>query len=360
MALDVIRYLNNEPIQARPPSRLYRLQKLVRRNRAVFVGGTAVALALIAGFGTSTWLYFREREARQEQVRLRNVADNALANEMQLRQQRERREHITQAAFLLSRNQMEAADLLMTGVNEVQPSLEAETVLRRLGEWHAMHGEWNQSTELFNQLLQADQGDKSESITSDLLMAGPILIERGDTQGYEHFRRAAIARFAGTTNVIDAERTLKISLLLPPNEEVMKLLEPFDRTAAESFEKHGVNGGSTQVMAAWRCISLALMAYRQNYTPTAKEWCRKCLAFPIKTPARIATAHIIRAMACWQLGELEDYRSELAEGRKLVETQLNTGLAPGTGIEGWWFDWLFARVLLREAEALSDKSKPSS
>jgi len=34
------RYLNHEPIIARPPSRLYRLQKLVKRNR--------VAVAAIA------------------------------------------------------------------------------------------------------------------------------------------------------------------------------------------------------------------------------------------------------------------------------------------------------------------------
>src|SRR5262249_37171440 len=35
LALDIQRYLNNEPVVARPPSRWYRLQKLVRRNRAV-------------------------------------------------------------------------------------------------------------------------------------------------------------------------------------------------------------------------------------------------------------------------------------------------------------------------------------
>src|ERR1039458_4518691 len=36
LAMDVQRYLNNEPVVARPPNRQYRLQKLVRRNRLVF------------------------------------------------------------------------------------------------------------------------------------------------------------------------------------------------------------------------------------------------------------------------------------------------------------------------------------
>src|SRR6185437_11334634 len=37
LAMDVERYLENEPVLARPPSRIYRLQKLFRRNRAVFI-----------------------------------------------------------------------------------------------------------------------------------------------------------------------------------------------------------------------------------------------------------------------------------------------------------------------------------
>ena len=39
LAMDIQRYLNNEPVMARPPSRLYRFQKLVRRNKVVFAAG---------------------------------------------------------------------------------------------------------------------------------------------------------------------------------------------------------------------------------------------------------------------------------------------------------------------------------
>ena len=34
--MDIERYLHEEAVLARPPSQLYRLQKLVRRNRLVF------------------------------------------------------------------------------------------------------------------------------------------------------------------------------------------------------------------------------------------------------------------------------------------------------------------------------------
>ena len=134
LAMDVRRYLDNEPVSARPPSRLYRFQKLVRRNKAVFAGGTAVVVALMAGFGTSTWLFFRERTARKEQVRLREVADHALANESGLRHEAEARAKITQAAILLSRDRFKEADALVDKLDlpVMQPSLEASDVFRRL------------------------------------------------------------------------------------------------------------------------------------------------------------------------------------------------------------------------------------
>src|SRR5512138_3880721 len=47
LALDIERYLHEEPVLARPPSRLYRLQKLARRNRLAFLSGVALAAALL-------------------------------------------------------------------------------------------------------------------------------------------------------------------------------------------------------------------------------------------------------------------------------------------------------------------------
>ncbi|HSU56266.1 MAG TPA: serine/threonine-protein kinase, partial [Candidatus Dormibacteraeota bacterium] len=64
-ALDLERYLNDEPVNARPPSQIYRLQKMVRRNKLAFAAATAVAASLIAGFGVSTWLFLREKDARR-------------------------------------------------------------------------------------------------------------------------------------------------------------------------------------------------------------------------------------------------------------------------------------------------------
>src|SRR5438552_19098805 len=60
LAMDIQRHLNNEPVMARPPSSLYRFQKLVRRNKLAFAAASAVAAALVMGFGISTVLFVRE------------------------------------------------------------------------------------------------------------------------------------------------------------------------------------------------------------------------------------------------------------------------------------------------------------
>jgi serine/threonine protein kinase len=353
LAMDVQRFLDNEPVVARPPSRIYRLQKLVRRNQTTFIAAAMVSLALIGGLGFATWFWHQEREARKQAVAAEQQALAAEQQQAKLRMEAEDRERITQAAFLISQGKIEEADQVVEKVSELEPSLEAESVLRSLGDWHALKGQWAQAAERFNLLLEADQKDNSWMITEDLLKAGPILIERGDMQNYERFRRAAIARYAGTTNPVFAERTLKISLLLPGDAQLMKLLEPFSDVSAGSMQGPV---DTNDIMAAWRCISLGIIAYRQGYTPTAIAWSKRALLCADQNPPRMATAHIIQAMSCYQLNEVQEARSELESGRKLVEAEFASGLQPGNGAIGFWYDWLYARILLREAEALIEKT----
>src|SRR6516164_10525470 len=66
LAVDIQRHLASEPVVACPPTNLYRLQRLVRRNKVVFGAAAAVAAALVFGLGLSTWLFFGERAARRQ------------------------------------------------------------------------------------------------------------------------------------------------------------------------------------------------------------------------------------------------------------------------------------------------------
>ncbi len=68
LAMDVQRHLSDEPVVARPPTAAYRLQKLVRRNKLAFAAASAVTVALIIGLGISTWMFFKEKQARERAV----------------------------------------------------------------------------------------------------------------------------------------------------------------------------------------------------------------------------------------------------------------------------------------------------
>ena len=74
LAADIQRHLGNEPVNARPPSGLYRLQKSIRRNKLVFLAASVVTAALIAGLGISTWMFFREQQARKQADTERKIA----------------------------------------------------------------------------------------------------------------------------------------------------------------------------------------------------------------------------------------------------------------------------------------------
>jgi serine/threonine protein kinase/WD40 repeat protein len=65
LAADIQRHLENEPVVARPPSRLYRFQKLVRRNKLAFAAVAAVTTALVLGMVASTWQFIGADRARR-------------------------------------------------------------------------------------------------------------------------------------------------------------------------------------------------------------------------------------------------------------------------------------------------------
>jgi WD40 repeat protein len=64
-AADVQRYLDDEPVEACPPSAAYRLRKLVRKYRLPLVVAAAFALLLVAGVVVSMWQAMRATDAER-------------------------------------------------------------------------------------------------------------------------------------------------------------------------------------------------------------------------------------------------------------------------------------------------------
>lgn len=64
-AEDLERHLKNEPVEAGPPSALYRFRKLVQRNRVAVGSAAAMLVLLLAGIAVSTWLAVRANRAEK-------------------------------------------------------------------------------------------------------------------------------------------------------------------------------------------------------------------------------------------------------------------------------------------------------
>jgi hypothetical protein len=344
-ALDIEHYLQCEPVHARPPSRLYRLQKLVRRNKAAFASAGITVLALVVAVVISTWLFVRASNAEQQEHRLRAVA--------------EEREKVTRAAILLSENKPAEADALLGDKNFQlsQPSLEATQVFRQLAIWNALRRDWKKAAPRLLSLIQVNrivENDQTDNATRDLLMVAPTLIEIGDLATYGEIRQLAIARFAGSTNPVAAEQIIKISLVEPASQDVLSALEPLARVAAASLKD--VHGSP---IAAWRATALALIAYRQGHYQDTLQWCRRAEALNSRTDTRNAVGEIVQAMAEWRLGQQATARADLEKVREEVAEGFQRPLGEPDDKGNFWFDWLNARVLLREAMALTQDPEPA-
>src|SRR5207249_11990119 len=92
LASDINRHLNNEPVVARPPSRLYEFQKTVRRHKFGFAAAAALVLVLATGVVVSTSEAIRATRAEREQSRLRGAAQRAQANEARQREEAQAQE----------------------------------------------------------------------------------------------------------------------------------------------------------------------------------------------------------------------------------------------------------------------------
>ncbi len=74
LAGDIRRYLNDEPIVARPASASYQLQKFARRHKAIVIGVASVFAVLVLGIVVSTWQAVKARRAQQDAERQSAIA----------------------------------------------------------------------------------------------------------------------------------------------------------------------------------------------------------------------------------------------------------------------------------------------
>jgi serine/threonine-protein kinase len=98
LALELQRYLADEPVLAGPPSAAYRLRKFVRRNRGPVAAAALVLAALVAGIVGMTAGLLRAGQARRAEAEQRMAAEQAQAREVAQRARAEQGEKASRLA----------------------------------------------------------------------------------------------------------------------------------------------------------------------------------------------------------------------------------------------------------------------
>ena len=75
LAQDLRRYLNHEPIQARPPSAMYQFRRFVRRNRPLALAAAVILVLLIGGIGATSWQAVLAKRAAADEAEQRKLAE---------------------------------------------------------------------------------------------------------------------------------------------------------------------------------------------------------------------------------------------------------------------------------------------
>ncbi len=173
LAQDVEHHLTNEPVAACPPSRLYRLQKLVGRNKLVFAAGTAVALAVLIGTAFSAWQAVRANQALSE---LRAAAP-ALTEQARALVALERFDEAIERLDYAAKLQPDAPEYLVAKANLLQANLklaEAARVYRRALKIEPKNPSALANADLCERLLAAKpdaQGHLTRESLAELLLA---------------------------------------------------------------------------------------------------------------------------------------------------------------------------------------------
>ncbi|HEX4119679.1 MAG TPA: protein kinase [Verrucomicrobiae bacterium] len=222
------------------------------------------------------------------------------------------------------------------------------SALARMGLWHDATADLTKSIEL------------RPSMEMNWCQLAPLLVATGDLMGYQRYRRNALEQFAKPGDPNIAERVAKLSLLLPA--------EGAEIQQAEILADVSVRANYADWNLPWRQFTKGLAEYRLGHYAGAIEWTDKALATSARQDQpgwnherernRNAAAYLVQAMAYQQLRSTVKARDALLSATTIIKNQFPNAESGDIGRE--WQDWLVARILSGEAQAMIEGTSPAS
>ena len=247
LALDVERYLANEPILARPPSKVYKLQKAVQRNQLLFAGVGVIVLLLIAGLIIVSASLAGERRSRREAQVAQTRAEAASSKSQQVTKFLEDMLNGVEPSVALGRDTTMLREILNRTAERVgtemtnQPEVEAE-LRGLLGSLYQEIGNYDRAEEMHRAALITRQklfGKESPEAAKSLNDLGLALLANNKLAEAEEAHREALAirqRLYGDENA-DTATSLNDLSSAYRQETKLSQAEPMARQALAIREK---------------------------------------------------------------------------------------------------------------------------
>jgi serine/threonine protein kinase/Tfp pilus assembly protein PilF len=381
LAADVQRFLNDEPVQACPPSRWYRFRKLVRRNKPAFLAASALALGLLVVIITlaasNLWIRQEQERTREEKdhtEKARQLAEQR-ANEIREEQNRTEKarqlaeqraaeirdglERLQRANDLLDRSrfyifEQRWDDAVVSLARAVQLRPDYASAWVELSNFYTRLGLWEQAAEAFAKELQVREPD-----TTDRWFQHAVTrVYLKDTEGYRRVARRMRERYRGSVNVSFSLPLIRAQVALPdPDIDPQEWAERAERLVPNHRRDRFV-------------LYLAGIAhYRAGHHEQAAGRLQASLEAGPQWPVHTLSNPIL-AMAHHRLGHPAEARQALNAAARAID-QWTEEMYQQQGDRGWvrhfgaagywpisWWDWLEFQIYYREAKLLIDGALP--
>ena len=378
LADDISRFLDDEPVEARPPSSFYRFSKFARRNKVTLTTATLVAASLIVGSIISVWqarvALNENREKEYALTRSRLAEDRARSLNEDLEQFTDR---LKQANVLLSSGRAHAisgrwaqAHSDYTKATELQPRYYHVWVER--AQFYTRLGLWERAAEDFARALELNAPIDGP----DWCGVPELFWLVGQTNAYRELCRKnaqfeeddlqlgiAIRGFLAANELQDAQSSelaeeaeviLERSLSLGRGPFARNLargnLSPWPGGLLAGFDQTVAPFGPISFIAGWahfRAKDYEKAIERLEQAAKDREWSGNRIAYPLL------------AMAYQELGREEEAAIAFARSTVFFDEQLNdrfrqSRLTPLL----LWFDWIDFLIVHREAQILLKGHSP--
>jgi eukaryotic-like serine/threonine-protein kinase len=169
LAADVRRHLLHEPVEAGPPSALYRLRKFVRRRLGPVLAGVLLLLVLAGGVVARTQEARRANREATAAIEARRQAEEALGAAEQAREETEEVSAFLSGLFQVSDpgdamgNAVTARELLDTGADRIRAGFADQPLARArfmqtIADVYRKLGLYDDAQELFEEALEIRRG----------------------------------------------------------------------------------------------------------------------------------------------------------------------------------------------------------